>query len=371
MAKKHATKKTLIVDIGTAVVSAGLVTESKHNAPLVFKVERVPVGMGAELSADALLTHTGSALKTLFEKFAKEGPKEIRIILGAPWHESRIRTVASGAEKATAISEKTILKAVTDYKNEKPPATGQTDVEAVAVAVAVNGYGTRLAKPVMGKRLKVNVYESEVDLSLEKHIRESVQKFFPHAALSYNTFPLVATVALRGISSETSFIIVDCAGEMTEVAILHEDSVQHLSSFPLGYYSIARALPPKGTPVGDSLSRLALYVREELSAPEQAKVDEQFVKAFEAWKEAFEEVLHKASETTPIPQTVFLISDKEQLAWIKKGFEASNTFALTIRPVTAPMVQNIVEIGEQATYDIFLSLGALFFHIASRELIGE
>jgi len=364
-------EKTLLIDIGTATVSGAVMTEGKGGAPRLHSVMRTPLVSGSETARAALSGRLEPALAELLGKFSKETPKRVRVVLASPWYEAAIRTITSRSEKEVSISDRSVLKAVEQYKNEKPPRSGNVDIEALAVQVQVNGYHSHLVKSVTGKDIAINFYESETDSETEKHLRRAIEKIFPHAHISYHTFPLVASVALRSLLNETSFAFVDVAGEMTEIAIIYEDGIHHLSSIPIGYYTIARAFGSKKSAVADSLSKLALYGREELSSVETGKAAEGFEKAFVPWREAFEKALRAASETVPIPQKLFLVTDREQMLWLKKGIVAKNPFSLSVVEVNAPLIQNAVELGEAASYDPFLALSALFFHTYHRALIGE
>lgn len=373
MAQKNTPDSTLLIDIGTASVGGAFVSIGKNKSPLLSKVTRVPIGSGTLSSRDALVSHAEEALKTLMEKYAKDSPKFVRVVVSSPWHEAHIRTIISTSEKRAYVTEKTVLNTVLKYQNEKPPHEGNSDVEAVATQIKVNGYPTALARGVLGTSISINLYESEIKSAIERTLANPIEKAFPNASLTFNTFPLVATVALRTISNETGFIVADVTGEMTEIAILHDDSIRHLASFPIGFYSIARdsAKNKKSEGIGDTLSRLALLARNELSEEEAARIQQSFEKAFIEWKNAFEEVIQSASEHTPIPRTMYILSDKEPLVWIKRGIEAGNTYALEVIPVNAPLIQTFVEVGESGYYDIFLSLSALFFHTGKANVLGE
>lgn len=369
--KKH--KDTmLIIDIGTATVSAALVVLSPRAAPRLEMMARLPLISGSETARAALGSRLEPAVTELLGKFVKTSPRHVRVVLAAPWFAGAIRTITSSFEKDAPISERVVQRLLERYRNEKPARSGNVDIEALAVQVKVNGYPTELAHAVSGRELAVNFYESETDAATERSIRRAAERAFPHASISYHTFPLVATVALRTLLNETSFALVDIAGEVTEIAVVHGDGIQHLSSFPVGYFTLARSFGGKKDAVGDALSRLALFGRGELSEAEAPRAEKAFEKAFAAWLEPFEVALKGASDTVPIPQKLFLISDREHVPWLKKGLSAHNTFAVSLEEIGAPMVQNMVALGDNTgPYDVFLSLEALFFHTYKAALIGE
>lgn len=373
MAKKKESKRTLIVDIGTASIAAGYLSAGETGVPLLSNVERVAVGSGTDTSREALLAQVGEALTTLLNKFSKEPPTVVHIVLAAPWHNARTRTITSKTDKPVSITQKTIEKAITQYKNEKPPESGNVDVEAVATMVAINGYATSVHKPVCGSTLRINLYESEVPESIETKVRSVIEKTFPHSTHTYNTFPLVAVVALRELMYATGFVVVDFSGEVTEVAFVYDNSIHHLATFPIGYYTIARGLSTnKGTGgVGDALSRLALFGRGELNEEEATVVRTSIKEGLQQWHKAFAESISEVSEQVPLPRKMFVISDKDPQQWLVKELKESNEHSFVVEPVTAPTVQNSLELGDAGVYDVFLSLAAIFFHIGKNSVVGE
>lgn len=369
--KKEFSEKTLIVDIGTAFVTGGIISAGKDRLPHVGKTQRFPLSTGTEISKEGLEAILGESLKALSSAYHKESFKHIRVVLAAPWKSARIRSIFSRSDKPVTISERTILRAVSDYKNEAPPESGNIDVEAVAVQVKVNGYPTPLTKNVTGKNLAIQFYESEAGAKIVNLMQAALHGAFPNAAITFHTFPLVSTVALRGLSQEPSFMVVDCAGEATEITVVHEDAIQFLSSFPLGYYGVARAFAGKNGGIGDALSRLLLLARGELRDEDRNAALKKFTAALAPWKTQFAESLAQAAEVAPIPRTLYFISDREPLVWMRPAFEGEHLSGISIEVVTAPLVQNMITLGESGTYDIFISLAAIFFHMYRSNLIGE
>lgn len=366
--KKHE-KAALIIDIGATSVGGALVSESHIALPMLQTIVRSPIGVAD--SPNELLQQTTFALKTLLDSYKTADVGAVRAVVSMPWHEAHIRTIVSSSEKLAQISEKNVALAVSRYQDEKPPKSGNTDVEAVAIHVQVNGYGTALKRIVEGTTLAVNLYESEMNSAARNHLLEPLESAFPNIPVTFNTFPLVSLVALRSILPEKSFSILVVAGETSQLFIVREDGIRHFASFPTGFYTIARAVGGKKDRAVDALSRLALLARGELSDDEEKRVREAFQKAFAPWKSSFNTALEDASEHTPVPQTLYLVAEKEHVPWLKRGLEETDTLKLSVRAVDAPLVQAYVEIGEGEWYDIPLSLSALFFHTTAKEVIGE
>lgn len=359
----------LVIDVGSASVGAAVASVShKHKTLLLEKVTRVPIGAGSKETRDQLQKQTTAALTEILKQYT-ENYSEVHVVLAAPWHDARIRTIHSKTEKPAPVSEKSVERMVEQYKNEAPPASGNVDVEAVAVQVQVNSYTTSLAQPVTGTHTRVNLYESEMSAALQKEFADTVGTHTHDAPIAFHTFPLVSGAALRAAMLETSFVFIDIGGEVTELGVMHSDGIHFLGSIPIGYWTLVRTMGAEK--VGDTRSRLTLLTKDELSPQETSAVAETFKQAFTPWITEFEDMLKEASALVPVPRSVFIMSDTEPAGWFKKGLADYGTMSLAPTLVTNATVQRFVEIGDGGTFDPFLALEALFFHMGEREVVGE
>lgn len=370
MAKKKRKQKkgALILDIGSARVSAA-VSHVRNQAVVLERTADAPIGAGSKETREALEKQMLTTLAELVKKYAEDQYTEIRIVVSAPWHHAQIRTIHSKTEKPESISIASIEKVIEQYKNEAPPKSGNVDVEAVAVQVKVNRYSTSLKEPVTGTNTTINLYESEMPQSLQRSIIGVVQKEIPDVRISFHTFPLVSGTALRSMMLQTSFVFIAVGGEISELGVMHQDGIHFLGSIPIGYWTLVRDMG--GDKVGDTRSRLALWIKGELSSDEEQAISKTFTKAFTPWLKEFEDMLKETSTLVPVPRSVFLMSDIEPESWFKKGIEDLGTMNLAATPITAATVQRFVEIGEGSSFDVPLSLAAVFFHIGELTVVGE
>jgi len=123
--------------------------------------------------------------------------------------------------------------------------------------------------------------------------------------------------------------------------------------------------------LADSLSKLALYARDELSVEEKTKVKEGIDTIFADWRKEFSAILKKASSHTPVPRKIFLLTDKNQAGWINKGIQYEAEHSHTIETLTQSNFQDLVKIGETGTHSANLSLLAIFFNMAVDDIFGS
>jgi hypothetical protein len=363
------TRDVLVVDVGSATVGAGIVTGENNTTLVLHEVRRESIHSGSQKPKEHLEKNMFEALGRLLDHYSHFSYHMVRISVAAPWYRARIRIVHSETDKPETISEKKIVRMVEQYKNETPPQTGAVDIEAVAVQVEVNEYPTSLTRPVSGKKTRINLYESEMPDGLHKEFIRLIGEKIRATRYMFNTFPLVSTAALRSIVLQHSFVCIDIGGEVTEISVMYADGIHFFGSIPRGYWTLVRDIDAQKT--GDTYSRLTLYAQEQLSAEEMSNVDGVFKKALANWMTEFESLLQEASALVPLPSAVYVMSDAEPALWFKKGIEENNTLSLKPHLVSNAMTQRFFQIGTNGTYDIFLALAIIFFHISEKEVFGE
>ncbi|MEK9176815.1 MAG: cell division protein FtsA [Patescibacteria group bacterium] len=367
-------ERELIVDIGSASIGACLAETHRKGKPTLVKVIRVPVKPAAKEAPADLKSRVEETLKALFAEFHKAAkPKRIRIVLASPWYESHVHSIVSKSERPIHISHGTIARAVRSPR-EKTPATagqGKEKLESVVTQIYVNGYQTTLARAVDGTTMQVELYESTADQSLTHAIREIARGVLPGAKLTFHSFPLVTFSVLRALRDEEAFTFIDIGGEVTDLAIVHADGLRFLASFPRGTRALTEDVgkPGEARETG-APTRLSLYARGELSVEEASALKPAFDKAAASWNAELHKAFDVAVSETPIPRATFITADQEELQWFQKVLEsAQGEFPTRIIPVTPAFFQSAIELGEDATYDAFLSLEAIFFHIEKKELL--
>ena len=352
-----------IIDVGSASIGA-CILEKKKAEPIIASSVRVPISSGAEEAKQAIATLALQAVGKSLEGLAKgPAPASVRFVLAAPWYDAKIRTIASKSEKPVRVNVQTVERSVRQYLAEKKEAMpqGRVLLESIVSQAYVNGYPTDLKKTVTGTTLRMNHYESVADQSFLLGLTEAAKKAFPHSKISFHSFAFVAFAVIRSLRDEDNFVIADVGGEITDIGVAHHDGFRFLGTFPVGTNSIVRTLAEGGS-MADSASRLALFAKNDLSSDEAAAFGQKFQAASADWKKGYQSALETAINEVGIPQTTFLFADKDELKWLALMIEGVHG-AFSSRAVTmsTELYQPLVELGEEATYDSFLCLEALYF----------
>jgi hypothetical protein len=367
--------KEFIVDVGSSSVGACILESISGAKPTLSRVVRIPIGTGSETTRANIASATGEALKALFDKYRDAPrPARVRVVLASPWYSAKLRAIASKAPKPVKVSIGSIAKTVKEYKAKKPEKDapegpkGRT-IESIVSQVYVNGYATALKKTVHGTALRIHLYESEADPSFLDVITDKVHSLYPTVALSFHSFPLIAFTVLRSIRDEENFTLLDVGGEVTDVAVIHRDSMRFLGSFPKGSLTFVRSVSGAKS-AADASSRLSLYAMNELSNEETATFAKVFETAAASWNQDYERALESALTDVAIPQTTFLAADKEELRWFEQVLKSGHgVFPARPTLMTPDFFQGDIVLGDAGAYDAFLSLEAIFFNAPHRDLI--
>ncbi len=353
---------TLLVDIGSASVGACIAENAEGNI-VVSHVKRVSLVNVSGQNTAGITALALDALKKCLAGFERVSPaaRSAHAVLAAPWYSARLKTISIAPERPVRMDKGTVEKALHDYQEQhvEDLLAGTRRMESSVSQAYVNGYPTALLEPVMGKDLTLNVYESEADAVFLAGIEEAIRAAFAGVQTTFHSFPYAAFAVFRAYRDEQSFIIVDVGGEITDIAIVNRDGLFFLGSFPLGTLTLLRSIAGQGS-IADAASRLSLYARSELSAEEEATFGALFVKARQAWSGEYRKLLENAVLEAPVPNTTFLIADKEELKWFERVLtEAESPFPIRPIIVTPDFFQSVVSLGQEGSYESFLSIAAL------------
>lgn len=370
MAQKKKEAHVLCIHIGTAFIRAGI---SPEGSTELSYVKKIPISFGSATGELALLEHTKRTLKEVCAEYQGTPITMVRIAVSSPWCRANVRSIESSLKQQTSITPETVRSAVEDYKNEVPPKEGYADLEAVAVQVLVHGYPTALKKPVEGSSLSINFYESEIVLEAKEAFLSIITSIFTHASVRLYSFPLAYTLGIREITDQKSFIAVDIGGESSDIVVVYRDAIVHVDSIKSGYYSMARTVggDSEGV-VHDTLSRLALSARGDLSDEEYVKTEAiiEEVLAPGVWMSQFSDIVKDIGKGTPTPQTIFLLSDGAVGNWVAKKIRTVFEHH-TIEVLDTSFASSLMTPAKEGgSYDISLALLSIFFELAADDIFG-
>jgi hypothetical protein len=362
-------KRALILDIDSSSLGACVVEFQEK--PLLVDVKRMPLGSGTTLEPGALIPHLREALAALIPSYAKKHPGivDVFIVAASPWFASTLRTLTSKSDKPVRVSRSSIQRIVSEHRKTEHDVAGHTALEVLPVTVLVNGYRTLVSKSVTGSSLAITLYESFSDSLFVETLTNSIRTSLGKARISWHTTPLAYTETLLRLSDEDHAAVVDVGGEVTDVVVLSHQTVAFVGSIPIGSRTIARALQGTGG-LADSMSRLSLFARGELSEKEMQTTAAALTTASLEWQKQFAAVLDQAGNSVPVPHRVFVVGERDELPWFTQVLMGTTVRGQRPLPtvVNADYFAGTVTFGDGGVFDASLVLDALFFHMRGGSL---
>src|SRR3989344_921901 len=295
-----------LVDIGSGSVGAAYVFFSKNEAPRVCYSARIPVQRRADT---LLLSDLIGALERLLSQMIHEVAPilfnltgsgrvdEVFVTVSSPWQESAVgkRTI----ERATpfVFSHRTQSEALSE--GEKTITAGMVFEERAVITILLDGY--RVTKP-LGKhmrRVDLTVLTSVVSEKLVRAVSETLSSTFHKKDPLFGGFPRAAYEAcLTLFPHEEDFLILEARGEATDVLLVKHRALAALTSFPQGIRDILKDAQKTQLPKSISLETDTVRVNKHDSSPELI------------WRESLIQTLKTLAAVEPLPQKLFLITDR-------------------------------------------------------------
>ncbi len=363
----------LILDIDSSSLAACIVETGE--VLKISKTKRVELGSGAVRDAQALMTSLKEALPTLLKEYTKDALGQVHVVLASPWFDASVKTLTSKSEKQSTISHATVERVVS---NERAKSQSPHPIESMPITVTVNGYRTRVAKPLSGTAVAITVYESHGDSQGVEYITGALHTEFPKATIDFHTTPIVYGEALMRLIDDEHGILVDVGGELSDITIFTKRSIGHVGFVSEGSRSIARTIAGSSGSLADVQSRLAMLARQELAPKDAQVLMESVQKSSEAWQKGLGDAMVEAGKSIPIPHHIFLVGEREELEWLTLVLASGTILDAThIQRSRAPTVlnadffKNVLSFGEDAHFDSSLALDALFFHMTQKHSRAE
>jgi hypothetical protein len=410
--KKAGAKTGLFIDIGSATVSAGLATYGGSDVPEMHYAVSAPIAVKEPGNFEHLLEEALAALDVALDKTLKEGLpataragktfETITVTLASPWFVSSTHLVSHAAEKPFTVHGSLIRSLIDEAKKEGKGAEKGTLLEEAVIRTTVNGYPTTRPEGKRGVDVRLALYRSFAEPSVLARITEHVGKVFPHKKVQFHSFTLVSFQAMRNIYPEKDqLILLDVAGEVTDMTVVLDDTIVATYSFPIGISSVVRHAAPAASSPEEAASLVAMQSAGVLkkaaaspapeTVPPPAKEQEQekeketgvaetaapvlpeglVAEAAKKWSDAFIEALKSGCESCPLPRTIFLSTDAPAAQWFESLIMSADTSSLGLRrhgfqviPVDARALQRFIALsGDWAAFDPFLALAVVFSHI--------
>lgn len=317
-------KKKVIAVLDIAGASVGGILIRQGDPIQVISSARKPVNFLLDVDFSASRRCTIDALGKVTKKLLKDfpsGPDAVLCVFSSPWFASQVKIASIRQEKSFEIKkgffDKLLASEEEKFKEESSLAGALWGnelkfIERENIKMELNGYFIESPTGGKAKSVKAHLYLSLGVKQIMEKAEKEVLKNFGSVPLLFKTLPFVAFVVLNNIiRAEESFLAADIGGEATDIYLIKNNTLSETVSFPRGVNFLVRNTAAKlNTFPGEALSSIKTYLRGRRSPESSVKIDALIKRHKEEWFSFFNEAAAGIAKNTPLPQTIFLISDK-------------------------------------------------------------
>jgi hypothetical protein len=338
-------KVSLLVTIGSGLISAGLVAFADGQKPTIiysvflpFKIEESPEKNKLASTMNSLLGQVLSlvikdGLSQAYWKGKKKHIYSALVSFSSPWFVSKIKKIELQEGKAFVVgqsfiqsileSEKKIfVDEINGDKSKKSP-DNIIVIENAFTDFKINGYSITNYLGQKTKNLTTSLYMSAVPKSVVDIVYGQLSKHFSIKAenISMNSFSFISFAVSENLfPALNDFLLVDVTAEMTDVVLVNKKSVAEIVSFPSGRNFIIRQIARKfgvSTEIAESLLRMSAGKKSDDETTTQ--MQEVLSDAEKEWSIYFENAFTELSKSAVLPPIVCLTAG-EDVSDLYSGF---------------------------------------------------
>jgi hypothetical protein len=380
---KEEKELALVFDIGSSSVGGAVFEMQKLGIPKIILSIREPIIFEEKIDIDRFLFLTIKSLEIVAGKISTMGigkPVRIFCVLSSPWYASQTRTIK--LEKNTSflftskLADSLIQKETSLFEEEHLDKFSHTDnkvrlIEFKNMKTMLNGYMTPDPINKKAKKIEMIIFISmSVDKILKK-IEETLFKHFHFEDIKFSSFAMASfTVARDMFVQQENFLLVDIAGEVTDISIINKNILSNSISYPLGRnFMIRRVADSLNCTLSEAKSFISLYKDGHAVNSVEKKLKPIINKLKIEWLNGFQQSLVNLSDNISIPATIFITVDQELKDFFSEIIktEQFNQYTLTesefrIIFLDAQTLHGITSFKDNTTRDPFLIVESIYIN---------
>lgn len=378
-------KRTIVAlfDIGTSIVSGAIVelSDGEDTRPVILKSAHAPIRLQDEFDFNRFYALVLSGLENVASSLAEyhdASPEKAFCFLASPWYASQARTITYSRPKEFLFTKKFArelierdLKAFesTYIKNYAEIGAPADTIENKIVDIRLNGYATPEPFGKRARELSLHLFFSMSPRALLESFEHAIHRTQKIIPVSFHSFAFTSYVVARDtIARSVDFLLVDAAGEMTDVSVIKDGILRESVSFPSGKNALVRAVCVEfAITEKEAHSLIRAYAGGMLEKRTKARIEKSFASMGKIWSRHFQDALFQLSNHSSMPRTVALTADEDIGFFFKREIEAEefSQYARTPGKFNAilfeyALLRRFCKVSGEAERDIFLMLESLF-----------
>ncbi len=315
----------LVFDVGSSSVGGALFEVQKLGIPKIILSVREPIIFEGKVDIDRFLSLTLKSLEIVAGRIFKtsiQKPSKIFCVLSSPWYASQTRTIKLGKNTPFLFTQKLadnlIQKEISLFEEENLSKFSHTGnkvqlIEFKNMKTMLNGYATSDPINKKAKKVEMIIFVSMSGDKILKKIKETISKHFNFKDIKFSSFAMASfTVARDMFIHQENFLLVDIAGEVTDISMINKNVLSNSISYPLGRnFMIRKVSDSLGCTLDEARSFVSLYKDGHASEAMEKKLGPIISKLKTQWLQGFQESLVKLSDDISVPATIFITVDQE------------------------------------------------------------
>ncbi len=373
----------LVFDIGSSSVKAALFYLQKSGIPKIIFSAREPIMLEDSISVDRFLALTLKALETVSEKVYRRGlgaPHKIFCVLSSPWHTSHTRII--NFQKNTPftftpkLADSLIQKEIGVMQDEylkKYPHIGNTLrlIELKNIKISLNGYEVNDPVNKKAKELEMVVFVSLTEEEVCKKIESTIFKNFSLQDIKFCSLTMASFTIVRDLyAHQENFLLINIGGEVTDIAMVKNNTLRESASFPLGInFMMRRIASEMHVTLSEAKSLISLFKDGHAEAQTATTLEPSIKKLKSEWLVQFQTCLANLSNDISIPAFVYITVDKDLADFFGEVIktEQFNQYTLTeskfqIIFLNIQNLQGIATLGPDVIFNAFLTIDAVYIN---------
>src|SRR3989344_682560 len=318
-------KLAVVFDVGSASVGGALFSVQDQGVPKILYSVREPITLEQEVDADRFLILTMNTLEIVASKISKAGvgaPDKVFCSLSSPWYISQTRVIKLKKNTpfvfTSKLADELIKKEISIFREEHmdkyfKAGNPVRSIELKNIKTLLNGYETSTPLNQKVEEVEMIVFISMSGEEVLKKMEDTIDKHFTHKNIIFSSFAMASFTVVRDIFiHQDHFLLVDVAGEMTDISMVKKGVLRESVSFPIGRnFMIREAASLLSCSLNEAESCISLFKDGHASLETQKKVEPVISKLKREWLEKFQESLANLSSDISIPATIYLAVDED------------------------------------------------------------
>ncbi|MEK7136191.1 MAG: hypothetical protein AAB821_01205 [Patescibacteria group bacterium] len=310
--KTEAEQPLVVFDIGGGGVSAVLISSGQNDKRILWSAY-LPLAFGVHEDFNTFARETFSLLDELGNRLTATHPgkvSSVHCLLSSPWHVAEARCLrvenlgrlGIGENTVSNLTAQAVIKHLSKHQSE---GFELVLIDDVILLTKVDGKIVDNISQEKPNSIAIHHFTSSTDREITKRFSNKIKSQFQGLEPIFHSNILSTYAITREVLAKIpDFIILDVAGELTDVTIVHEHAMAGVYSFPIGKYTIARMLSEKtGQSALASYSQIKMLGEGLLSEGEINNIEDKIKDARAEWLYSLNEILENIesnSDNLPI-----------------------------------------------------------------------